>query len=201
MSGQIRALVVEPGMEPTEMQIENTLKALQTLVGGYIECVSFALPDGTELVAVHSEGARSATKGRRLPRPVGEEGGRKASENRNLQAAGEAKLRVRTVGEQTGGLPTCTPAPQNARAGAEAPEGARSATKGEQTGGLPTCTPAPQNARAGAENEEGRLAGKEYNCRVNGVSFVGTVVLLGVEPGEDGDEFADVPPAARGCIQ
>lgn len=99
MSGHIRALVVEPGMEPVETDIQNTLEALQALVGGYIECVSFALPDGTEFVAV--------------------------------------------------------------------------------------C------------DEEGRLTGKPYNCRVNGVSFVGTVVLLGV----DGEEFADVPPAARGYIQ
>jgi hypothetical protein len=38
-------------------------------------------------------------------------------------------------------------------------------------------------------DEEGRLKGKPYNCRICGVSFVGTVVLAGV----DKDEFTDVP--------
>lgn len=39
-------------------------------------------------------------------------------------------------------------------------------------------------------NEEGRLRGLPYNCSINGVDFVGAIVIVGV----DGDEFADIPP-------
>lgn len=39
-------------------------------------------------------------------------------------------------------------------------------------------------------NEEGRLLGLPYNCSINGVDFVGAIVIVGV----DGDEFADIPP-------
>ena len=38
-------------------------------------------------------------------------------------------------------------------------------------------------------DEEGRLKGKPYNCRICGVDFVGTVLLVGVRR----DEFTDVP--------
>ena len=38
-------------------------------------------------------------------------------------------------------------------------------------------------------DEEGRLKGKEYNCTVCGVSFVGDIIVAGVQ----GDEFADLP--------
>ena len=38
-------------------------------------------------------------------------------------------------------------------------------------------------------NEEGRLRGLPYNCEVLGMTFVGDILLVGV----DGDEFADVP--------
>lgn len=37
-------------------------------------------------------------------------------------------------------------------------------------------------------NEEGRLRGMEPNCSVAGKSFVGTIIVAGV----DGDQFADV---------
>ena len=40
-------------------------------------------------------------------------------------------------------------------------------------------------------DEEGRLKGKEFCCEIVGVSFVGTVILCGV----DGEEFADLPVA------
>ena len=38
-------------------------------------------------------------------------------------------------------------------------------------------------------NEEGRLMGLPYNCDIRGISFVGTIVLLGVK----GDSFDDFP--------
>jgi hypothetical protein len=36
-------------------------------------------------------------------------------------------------------------------------------------------------------DEEGRLKGKEYNCTIEGVDFVGDIILAGVK----GSEFAD----------
>lgn len=36
-------------------------------------------------------------------------------------------------------------------------------------------------------DEEGLLKGKEYNCHIGGVGFVGTIIMAGVT----GDEFAD----------
>lgn len=38
-------------------------------------------------------------------------------------------------------------------------------------------------------DEEGRLKGKGFNCRICGVGFVGTILLVGVK----GEEFADAP--------
>ena len=38
-------------------------------------------------------------------------------------------------------------------------------------------------------DEEGRLKGKKYNCRLHGIDFVGTIVLVGTWR----DEFASVP--------
>lgn len=40
-------------------------------------------------------------------------------------------------------------------------------------------------------NEEGRILGLPDNCRVCGVDFVGTVLIVGTK----GDEFCDVPEA------
>ena len=40
-------------------------------------------------------------------------------------------------------------------------------------------------------NEEGRILGLPDNCRVCGVDFVGTVIIVGTK----GDEFCDVPEA------
>ena len=37
-------------------------------------------------------------------------------------------------------------------------------------------------------DEEGRLKGKEYNCTIAGVDFVGDIILIGVK----GEEFADL---------
>ena len=38
-------------------------------------------------------------------------------------------------------------------------------------------------------NEDGRLLGLPYNCTFGGVSFVGTIVIVGV----DGEDVADCP--------
>lgn len=38
-------------------------------------------------------------------------------------------------------------------------------------------------------DENGRIFEKPYNCHVNGISFVGTILIVGV----DGEEFSDVP--------
>lgn len=38
-------------------------------------------------------------------------------------------------------------------------------------------------------DEEGLIKEYEYNCEVNGVDFVGTILLCGIS----GEEFADVP--------
>lgn len=38
-------------------------------------------------------------------------------------------------------------------------------------------------------NEEGRLMGLPYNCNLLGVSFVGPILIVGV----DGEEFAGLP--------
>ena len=38
-------------------------------------------------------------------------------------------------------------------------------------------------------NEEGRLDNLPYNCEIAGISFVGTIIAVGVE----GEEFADLP--------
>ena len=40
-------------------------------------------------------------------------------------------------------------------------------------------------------NEEGRILGLPDNCRVRGVDFVGTVLIVGTK----GDELCDVPEA------
>lgn len=37
-------------------------------------------------------------------------------------------------------------------------------------------------------DEEGRLKGKEYNCDIKDVSFVGTILIVG----DDGDDFTDL---------
>ena len=39
MSEKIRVLVIEPGKNPEEREIDNTLEALQEFVGGYIQSV------------------------------------------------------------------------------------------------------------------------------------------------------------------
>lgn len=39
MSEKIKVVIVEPGKKPVITEIENTLKNLQKIVGGYIECV------------------------------------------------------------------------------------------------------------------------------------------------------------------
>lgn len=38
-------------------------------------------------------------------------------------------------------------------------------------------------------NEEGRLDNLPYNCEIAGISFVGTIIAVGV----DGEEFSDLP--------
>lgn len=56
-------------------------------------------------------------------------------------------------------------------------------------------------------NEEGRLLGLPVNCKLNGETFMGTILLVGVK----GEEFADCPislaaaktmfPGLRWCRQ
>ena len=50
MSEKIRVLVIEPGKNPEEREIDNDLKTMQELVGGYIEPVpmKFRYPDTEE---------------------------------------------------------------------------------------------------------------------------------------------------------
>ena len=40
-------------------------------------------------------------------------------------------------------------------------------------------------------DEEGRLKGKPYNCTVNGISFVGDIIVVGTK----GEEFTQCPIA------
>ena len=42
-------------------------------------------------------------------------------------------------------------------------------------------------------DEEGRLKGKPYNCTINGVSFVGDIIVAGVE----GEEIVSYPTDFR----
>lgn len=50
MNEEIRVLVIEPGKNPEERMIQNDLKTLQELVGGYIETVpmKFRYANSTE---------------------------------------------------------------------------------------------------------------------------------------------------------
>lgn len=45
-------------------------------------------------------------------------------------------------------------------------------------------------------DEEGRLKHKPYNCEICGITFVGTILLVGV----DGEEFTDVPDETREAL-
>lgn len=45
-------------------------------------------------------------------------------------------------------------------------------------------------------NEEGRLLGLPYNVTFLGVSFMGTILIVGV----DGEEFSDLPAAYWGAL-
>ncbi|MBR3008356.1 MAG: DUF3846 domain-containing protein [Stomatobaculum sp.] len=51
---RIKVLVIEPGKNPEEREIDNTLEAMQEIVGGYIECVTMA----TDLVIIDNEEGR-----------------------------------------------------------------------------------------------------------------------------------------------
>lgn len=43
-------------------------------------------------------------------------------------------------------------------------------------------------------NEEGRLLNKPFNCVVAGCSFLGPILMVGVEEDEDGEkQFCDLP--------
>ena len=41
MEDKIRVLKVEPGKEPEAVEMDNTLRAMQEMVGGYIQLVPF----------------------------------------------------------------------------------------------------------------------------------------------------------------
>ena len=66
----------------------------------------------------------------------------------------------------------------------------------EAVGGyIETYTVDPERGLVLICDEEGRLNGKEHNLTIEGIEFVGTLLLCGV----DGDEFTDVPDwAVRG---
>lgn len=53
MGKKIRVLYKKPGMAAKEIEIENTLKAFQLLVGGYIEVVTISR---TTIAVVNEEG-------------------------------------------------------------------------------------------------------------------------------------------------
>jgi hypothetical protein len=55
---KMNVLVYKPGEEPVEMEIDNTLEAMQKIVGGYIEVVRLPyLPTGERfLMVVNEEG-------------------------------------------------------------------------------------------------------------------------------------------------
>lgn len=49
MSEKIKVVLVEPGKKPVVTEIENSLKSLQKIVGGYIEC-AYCFDDNVTLV-------------------------------------------------------------------------------------------------------------------------------------------------------
>lgn len=50
---EIRAIIIEPGKEPREETIPNTLEAFQEIVGGYIEAVGLY---GEDRIIINEEG-------------------------------------------------------------------------------------------------------------------------------------------------
>ena len=50
---EIRAIIIEPGKEPREETIPNTLEAFQEIVGGYIEAVELY---GKDRIIINEEG-------------------------------------------------------------------------------------------------------------------------------------------------
>lgn len=57
MTDKIEVLVFEPQEECYFKEIDNTLEAMQEIVGGYIECVTMNhLDDGKDLVLICNEG-------------------------------------------------------------------------------------------------------------------------------------------------
>ena len=55
VESKIRVLIIEPSQEPREEMIENTLEAMQEIVGGYIEHVEW-LQDNTVDLFVNEDG-------------------------------------------------------------------------------------------------------------------------------------------------
>jgi hypothetical protein len=62
----IRALVFEPGQPPVSRSIENTLKAFQATVGGYLEMVRSPIP-GTVIYCNEEGKLRGLPANRRHP--------------------------------------------------------------------------------------------------------------------------------------
>ena len=58
----------------------------------------------------------------------------------------------------------------------------------KMVGGWIEAVPVSENVRVICD-EEGRLKGKPYNCTVNGINFVGSIIVCG----EGRGDFADVP--------
>lgn len=62
----MKAIRKKPGCAPELVEVDNTLKALQTEVGGYIETVSIA----DVVIICNEEGRRYDSCGRSRPRRV-----------------------------------------------------------------------------------------------------------------------------------
>jgi len=62
MEKTIKVLIKEPYKEPIVKEIDNNLKSLQNIVGGYIECVPFPKVKGIDLI-VNEEGKLDQLEG------------------------------------------------------------------------------------------------------------------------------------------
>lgn len=59
----------------------------------------------------------------------------------------------------------------------------------EVVGGYIEVVNLPMNDMAILRDEEGLMKQKDYNCRIMGIDFVGTILFVGIK----GEEFTDVP--------
>lgn len=62
----------------------------------------------------------------------------------------------------------------------------------EVVGGYIEVVNMPVNDMAILRDEDGLMKQKDYNCRIMGIDFVGTILFVGIK----GEEFTDVPITA-----